>query len=535
MQTHSHLELEVSKKNHGILHQGKQKNSQSSYLHRKPKHSDSLMIYSGNSAVQESDRLILIGEDSICDEDQEEVKDFIDLENGFTGYSILKLFKLFGGLAVESAGIGLSCYVYLAVNLVGFYAYSHTGSQLDEAAYGIAIFFSTIFMIGVYFVVDEKVAMESSIALGRKDYQGVKRAFWQGLLTTLLLMVFAFIPMAYFSETIFVKVGFESNLARSTAYIVKWMTPFYCVMMINSLLYSVVLAQAVDHCYGLISAVCVTLSLITSTIVHVHFGYDGLSMWMAGISVTCIIMFIAVLPPFFRGVDPRTRGFMRLTDILDGYLGFLKDCLYFFVSTYSEWLATEITIYFVSLTHDNNQIIAFSSVTNISASLIVIGSGFCIKGRTIANILLGMNKRVASKKFFTFFLTGFVLLGVLISLLLYIISPQIIQFYCGDNKEAAAYFSTLLKIQLVFIPLAWAWDFIFSLARSVGETLFSILTNIVLILVACTAINVYLISTGKSCVEVFVVLNVLVATSILLMMARLLCLDWQRANLSIEI
>src|SRR3990167_5626587 len=90
-----------------------------------------------------------------------------------------------------------------------------------------------------------------------------------------------------------------------------------------------------------------------------------------------------------RYTEPLTWGTAPWNEIQKGLGTYFVESFKYALGSYSEQLGVLISNYFVILTHDENQIAAFTIIETLSAPIYELGEAFSAVMRTRMNILIG--------------------------------------------------------------------------------------------------------------------------------------------------
>ena len=313
------------------------------------------------------------------------LSDLIPLENGFSQVPFWTRVAIFSRLILPSLYLGLTYHGSDILDMYGFYLANKSNDLLISSSFGLMIFFSTLVIFGVYYAIDEKIALSTSQELGSGNFQAVKRIYWQGYLTVILVTLVFFSPMIIYSEHVLMIGGINPENAKLTSTFLKRLFPIEILRMANEVSLTFTLAQGVDFNYGMCSIFVMLASQLAGIVADLLFGLQ-MTSWLIARLIHELLLAAVILYVLLYVCDPKTRGILPVKDILKGFGGFFTSCLGFIISIYAEWLGAEVAIYFTCLTKDMAQIAAHTALQNFGYLVVNTAMGFSITGRTRVNM-----------------------------------------------------------------------------------------------------------------------------------------------------
>jgi Na+-driven multidrug efflux pump len=461
-------------------------------------------------------------------------KELRPLEDGFSYLSQRYVVDTYLKLVGPAFYLGVANYGHDILNMFGFYLANKSGRVEEQSSFGLMVFFTSLFIHGLFYSIDEKIGVSAALAFGAKDYKKVNVLFWQGLLTIIAAIVFLFTPIVVWSESIFLAVGMTSVNATLVSRILNSLFPIEIWRMANEATMTFVLAQGTKTNFGTVSCINMFVSIGAGLIAHAWFNM-GLTAWLVSRAVHELVMSAMVFYPFVYQIEKKTKGFITFQELFSDYVDFLKDCSKYVASLYCEYIGCEVAIYFTGITQDMTQIAAHTALSNVAYFMVNTGLGFSTVGRTRVNMLLGRGLRAAARNFFVLYLCGMILTGFCLSLAMIASRPLLVYIYAGENPEVAALLSRLLLLYAIFLPADFIMSFLFTVCRSTNQILLSVVLNLSLFVLFCVGMDYYLIVVReKTCRELIINMYLVMCTVFALLILRLTKNDWSKFNIRKE-
>lgn len=475
---------------------------------------------------------------SLQEEDEDLVnellEDFKPLEEGFSSASTSHWVTSYTKLILPSLYIGISNYGYDILNLYGIYLANQTENVVIQSSFGLMIFANIVITFGIFYSIEQKVSIETSLAMGAGNFPQAKKTFWQGFSTFVFATIFIFCPIVYQSNYIFRKIGIQEENIDLTCLYLKRLFPIEVLRMANEMVLNFSLSQGVKFNFGLFSILNCFASLGIGMLAN-HYFDMGINAWLVSKAANDIINSFIFFYPYFFQIEPRTRGFLSLSEIFQGYMSFLLDCGRFMLSIYSEWISSQLVFYFTMLFNDMAQIAAYSSYRNLVFLIVGTGCGFTTVGKTRLNMLLGRGYRTAAKNFFYLFLLGTIAVCFVISLALWICRFQITQIYAGNEPQVRSWFLKIISLYPLLLPLGFLFGFIISVCRSTGYLNLNICLNMVILILYCLGADYVIVFIFKwSFVELVVNYYLALVMIYLTIMVVLIKADWKTLKLMLD-
>ena len=241
------------------------------------------------------------------------------------------------------------------------------------------------------------------------------------------------------------------------------------------------------------------------------------------------ITFLAV---YYTKTHPATRGFASIKEASKGLGAFARDGLTFWISNVFEWSGWEICGYYNALSHDNNQISAFSSMMNIVYIVIDIGFGFLVVGRTRVNYLLGAGYSTAAKKVGLVSLVAVGCTSLITGTIIYLLRNPIANMYASNSEETLGYLVKMLALYRFFLAADMGYTSIATLMRSTNNVVFSTSVCIAFCIVGnfsvCWYMRKYL---DIDCIDIFISMYACISIAMILCVLRLIMFDWSKIAL----
>ena len=386
------------------------------------------------------------------DQVKEVIGDYLPLEEGFSSKPVTYWIAAYAKLILPSLYVAITNYGYELLNLYGIYLANQTQDVAVLSSFGLMLFSNMVITFGMFYSIEEKVSLSTSLAMGTGDFPLAKKTFWQGFATLAMVTLVFFCPIILQSEKLFRVIGFQEENIGLTSHYLKRLFPIDLLRMANEIVLGFSLAQGVDFNFGLYSIINGLVSLGAGILANYFFDL-GINAWLVSKAVNEVIMSLILIYPFFYQIEPKTRGWLPIKDILVSFEFFVWDCCRFMISIYSEWIGSQLIFYFTILLNDINQIASSTSIDNIAYFTVSTGLGFNIIGRTRLNMLLGKGYRSAAKNFFYLFMAGTAIVAGLCSFTIWFFRWEIAKLYVGNQPEVRSWFIKLLNLYVWFLPL----------------------------------------------------------------------------------
>lgn len=105
-----------------------------------------------------------------------------------------------------------------------------------------------------------------------------------------------------------------------------------------------------------------------------------------------------------------------------------------------------MAVYFVALTHEDNQIAAFTAVYNVAGAVFCVGVSFLSICRSRVNFLVGAGVPQTAKNYFEFFYYCALASGAVMGAAIFCLREPLSKFLADSNPEMKRWFKLLLAI-----------------------------------------------------------------------------------------
>lgn len=459
------------------------------------------------------------------------VADLDYLEPGFEFGKIwtyaAKFFRLVGPSIVFSLGFIFASFM----NSIAFYLCNFDGNNHAHAAFGLALFINLFLVVGIILAIIDKTTLVCTIRYGSKDFAGMKKAFWQSITLNLLLLIFYFLTLFVGIDNILYWTGFELEMVEQCTFYFKELFKIYVIYCVQLQIKSIVAPQANEEVLIATTFINLTVGIF---IVWVYCWYlnRGLQGWFTANMIyrTWELGITTIL--YYCTINHRTRGIISLKELCRGYKTFLCDTFVYVLGSYSEQISFEISTLLVSMTKDSSQIAAQTAFVNAAYYIYEIGLGFAVVGRGRFTHLLGQKKQHQAKRFLFQMIFGMLGLSIIIGILMYIFQGGITSIYTSKSPDIEDYFSQLILVYTMTFWLEFIFSYIYTVARCLGWINLLAWLNIIFLVVSQLAIGLYIVRyEHKTCVEIMLTVYLLEAALLLILVIRLVGMDWNCAKL----
>ena len=464
---------------------------------------------------------------STLNQDAEKIlKEIRVMDQPFNKIDFITKAKVFMGLILPSLLLAVAHSGNIFINTFGFYIAGTSGSAVISSAYGLTIFLDTVWVYSFTQPIIEKIGISCAVCYGAKDFNGVRENFIRGFVLFTLYTIFLFTPFILCVDQILEFIGISSDVAEKTGYYQLLLFPIDITRLIGELMVSFLISQGVEASFGYFTF----LSLMMGMVVSWWFGIEkdmGVEGFIIGRAVfDGLNVFFIILVYLYKVKGPG----IKLANIRNSFKGMWKwflDVLQFTIVLYSEFFGFEISTLMCTLTHDDVQIAAYTSIINICYLVWSFGNGFSNTSRTRVNYLLGQKKGDAAKNFFIITFYGMFLLGLLIGLGLYFSRFWIADVYANENEDINKSLVRLLGTYAFFTLGDLFFSFMFTIARSTNQVCLNMCLDYLILVGAQTGISYYLITKkgGGNTTALIVMESCLIITFVILL-GRFFTMDW---------
>ena len=428
--------------------------------------------------------------------------------------------------------VGLTYLSNSILLVLGYVILNKRGETDTQAAFGIYLMLRAIGYSAFFYGISQKMAIAASQSFGQGTEMAVcRRYFTQTFFLYCTYLFCLYIPFVLFSRSILQAVNLTEDIASGYYAIAVKNLPSDVLYAAQTFLMEYCYAQKIEGIFLVMNwlsmAVSAALALVLSA--YLDEGFDG---WIIGRTLFYTLNTVTFLVVYFTKTHPQSRGFCTLREAMKGYRDFIKDALIFWIGNVFEWSGWEISGYFNALSHDNDQISAFSSVMNVVYIAIDIGLGFLVVGRTRVNLLLGAGLTTSAKKVGFMVLLAGLCTAFLMGLVIYLAKELIADMYASHNARERDFLLHLLLLYRFFITCDMSFVSIVTMMRSTNNTILCTATCISLCIVgnftACWYMRTYL---DTDCTHIFTSMYTAGLTAMTICGARLLFMDWSKVAL----
>ena len=448
------------------------------------------------------------------------------LADSLKSVSWTRLLGLFGGLTRSAFWLALSQSGNTIINTLGFYIASQTGDVKVQSAFGLTIFFTIVSILSIVEPISEKIGVSCALSSGAGNYEATKANFLRGVVMFVFYVGLIFVPIILYSEEIYKMLGFEPETSLLCSQIQTKLFPMDLMRLTGSILLTYLISQGIETSFGLYVMANLVCGLAISYFLGIYHEM-GLNGWMIGRLWFDMASLALYLHGYFKRLPEKARGLVSIKEVFSGIGEYFTDVLKFTVSYYSEILGWELPAFITTLTKDNYQIAAHTSLVNLGYLIYNFGLGFAVASRTRINFLLGKGEPTTAKNYFIMVLVGMFCVSLLLGLGVHSFKTTLATVYASENKEVSEWFVRLLNLYGYVLPADFLLAFVFTVGRSTGLSILVTFLNIGLLWVAQGWMSGYVIGRLQgTCLEVLWIQYFLGLLVISCLVWKTLELDW---------
>ena len=358
---------------------------------------------------------------------------------------------------------------------LGFVFLNYMERTEGQAALGIAFSFNLIFFYGFFLSLVDKLGIECSQTFGAKQYYKTKVITNQAMWACIIFYFGFTVPCFFFSVEIMTLINIDPAIALKAREILMALLAANLLELMGDFTRACCMAQGFEQVFGTTSLLAVVVSGISGwmLIVVMDLGVLGWVYCKVIYELICVSCACVI----FNIIHADTRGFVGLSGVRKGFGAFFFECIKFAVGSYLEFIGTEITSFFVFLTHDNEQIAAYTAILNFASLFYSMGETFSIICRTRMNLLIGKNLKNTAKNFYIFFTFGVILFGSFIGGGVFLTRDLITKLYAGSSERMSHFFYYILTIYCIAIPSELSMTTSFMGVKTIGSIMFLLYMN----------------------------------------------------------
>ncbi len=352
---------------------------------------------------------------------------------------------LASSLSIISGSLGLNLQAGCAL-----YSLNVEGDPVTQASFGMVLAYFYTFCLTLALSSLDKLGIELSAAFGEKDFGRLKVVMCQGVFSIAIISCGVTFPLMYFSGGVLRWMGIaEANVAICERTL-RQLMGVYLIELCSDLARTFCISQGFDR----------------------MFAVGGLANMLAGIGLTYFFVVVCglsiegwVLARFvFEAVNlaialcvltqthPDSRSLRLPSGCLEGFGSFFVESVSFSLGSYCELISYQMALYFVALSHDDNQITAFTAVYNVAGAVYCLGISFLSICRSRVNFLLGAGRPQAAKNYFEFFYLSALATGAVAGAAIFCLRDRLAGWLADSNPEMKELFKVLMAVYCLGMP-----------------------------------------------------------------------------------
>ena len=464
-------------------------------------------------------RYSLIGEEAADFEN--EVKIF------YRDVSFTQQIEFFGALAFRSVFLAASNMGGILMNGLGLFIAERKGFPHDVASLGMSIFMINIFIYPLALAIIEKVGISCSRSFGKMKFDEMKESFLKGSFLLLLTVTAAFFGIVLNTRPILMFFNLDEVVATQAVFYIRSIYFFDCLLFVRELLLCFLLSQGIAT--GFASATLMNTLLAAPVTVYLAFYKDmGIVGWIIGrILFDILSVGMSILAVFRKNTIGNFR-WVNVRCFLSGMGEFYCHTLYITLAIYMENIGYEMATILVAQTKDNLKISAFSQLVNLSYIMSTLGHGFAHVSRSRMNYMIGRMKHHQAKHLFSVVLVGMLFISLMLGLVLWEARGVISYLYNSQHTERQEALKHMLDWYSILVIGDLMYPYIFASSRTTHQSNLNAFLNAFFLIFTQAGIGYYLIQVKlNSSVSSLIVLQALLITVQVIMVVRILTIDWK--------
>lgn len=373
------------------------------------------------------------------------VKDLMPFKDRFVDLPRPYLLEVFLRLLKDTLMLVAAIVGPLLTTTSGYIYLNMVGKAEEQGSFGLYSFLYFAFNVSIIISSMEKLGIELSKTMGRRDFAACKNVFSKGALTSAIFFCTVTLPVVLFTEKAFLALGVDPTNARLSQQALSYSIPIIFIMIIKELLQAFCMSQGHEHYFGNMGLLTSSFAIVFNyfTIVRWNLGILG---WVLSRTIATTIELAIVLYVYCTKTNEKSRGVVSLQETLLDFQKYFFDAVKFSLGTYSEYLGFEIAGIFVLMGGNQYQTAAYYSVMNVAGLTYTFGISFSCVARTRLNLLMGMNCQKTAKNFYEFMILSTVLCGVVMGLLIFTFRDFLASAYASSHPELNSWTKSLLII-----------------------------------------------------------------------------------------
>ena len=415
--------------------------------------------------------------------------------------------------------------IILAVN---FSFIGQSGSVALQAAFGISNSFITVFFNGLNIYNLDKVGIALSVELGKGRYFEVKRAMSQGVVTICFFFFTITLPLLLYSGSFLIFAGVDETTSMASQHILRLLIIPLFMEMASSLLRTFCMSQGFEQEFSVVGIINTIVCTGLSYFLVVSMDLEVFGFILAKFTYELVNILIGVYVMVKR-TPQETRGIVGFEDVKLGLWDFMVDTFKYSMGSYTEVLGCEFTSLLVARLNNSAQVSAFMAMINVNVSFYTFGIALGIIGRTRLNIFMGKGLFQTASNLFRYVHMVGMAMGLIISLILTAIKPQVARFYSGNSEEVFDYVMTMLTIYTFTTMSETSVATSFVGIKTVGKIMHLLAINIVNLVLLNAIIGITITVMGGQCVAFYIGLMFVVVSHNVVCYVMVVMSDWSLA------
>ena len=411
------------------------------------------------------------------------VEDIVNMhDNKVSAWRGIQMYLMFiaNALSISSNIIGNSF-----LNTAGFVTLNIVGNKLEQAAYGIAISYYSMFSSSLITSSLDKYGIDLSHEFGKGNFGGMKQVTTKSILSLILVLGSFTMPLLLFSHSVLLSVGIREDIALLASSAIRLLMVLAVLQMTNETIKTFCISQGHEKVFAVPEYINISLSIVFLYYL-VCVRKMSIKGWIYSRITNEVVNLVILSSVMYLRTDKRSRGVASVKEVWGGLGAYFCDTLKFIMGSYTEYLAFEVTTYFVALTKDPAQIAAYTGLINVSVICYCVGISFALICRTRVSILAGMGRQDVAISFFRTYYWFTVFIGCCLGAVGYLYRDSISGVYASSDREMRETFKKLLTIFCVFMPAECSLMTATITMKSIGKIKLLVALNVVILLVCNT-------------------------------------------------
>lgn len=241
----------------------------------------------------------------------------------------------------------------------------------------------------------EVLGIQCSKIFGGQKHSQLTTVLLQGLTQQLCIFVFTSL-IFWYSESILAFIGFSLTNSHECSKILRALLPSVFLNSLNSQLESFYVSQNFNRPFGIANFMLILVNLCLGYLLVIQYNFGIYAQPICKLFNEVVILCLCLIIWIIK-IDYRVKCWPNFFIYKKNLSEYIWNGFKIIAANYIEYLGFELNTYWIGMTHDDIQIAAFVSWSNLAAIIFTIGIAFGIVSRTNAGHLVGGGKSLEAK------------------------------------------------------------------------------------------------------------------------------------------